>query len=159
MTTPADSPPTDGKFATQDDVTSRFEGAFPENRLAWVSIRIGDVESELMYQVPSLRKSLADIQADNALYNDTDRLNRVRNLVCEKVLDLYRNPRGPQTQQSTVTPDITTTDSYSPDPTRGKIQFTAAELSKVRLRTPKKRFGSVQIDPGIITRDRPWLGV
>jgi hypothetical protein len=150
---------TDGKFATRTDVTGRFEGTIPSNRLDWVDLRIGDVESELMYQVPSLRKALVDIEADNALYNDTDRLSRVRNMVAVKVLDLFRNPAGPQTQKSTTTPDITMTDSYSPDPTRGKVQFTQSELSKVRIRTPKKRFGSIQIDPGIVTHDRPWLGI
>jgi hypothetical protein len=145
-------PSPDGKFATQDDVTGRFEGSFPSSRLAWVTLRIGDVESELMYQVPSLRKSINDIQADNEAAGDTDRLNRVRNVVANKVLDLFRNPRGPQTQQSTTTPDITTLDAFSPDPTRGRVQFTVAELDSVRLHTRRQRFGSIMIQPGHITR-------
>lgn len=142
----------DGKFATQDDVTSRFEGTFPSDRLDWVTLRIGDVESELMYQVPSLRKTIDEIGADSAADNDQDRLNRVRNLVANKVLDLFRNPSGPVNQQSTTTPDITTLRSFAPDPTRGKVQFTNAELDGVRRHTQRARFGTIQIQPGIITR-------
>lgn len=145
--------PAAGKFATQDDVTNRFEGTIPSNRLAWVNWRILDVESELMFKVPSLRKPLTDIQADNATYGDDDRLNRVTRLVADKVLDLYRNPGGPQTQKSTTTPDITTTDSYSPDPTRGRVDFTEEELEKVRLHTKRQKFGTIQVDPGRITQD------
>jgi len=118
---------TDGKFATQADVTGRFEGTFPSNRLAWVGLRLGDVESELMFQVPSLRKSLDEITADSVAAGDVDRPNRVKTVVCEKVLDLFRNPGGPQTQKSTTTPDVTVSRAWSPDPSRGLVQFTLAE--------------------------------
>lgn len=156
MTDPA---PTQGKFASQEDVTGRFEGgasAFPSNRLPWVMLRIGDVESELMFQVPSLRKPLDDIAEDSAAAGDPDRLNRVKFVVADKVLDLYRNPGGPITSNATTTPDITTSRSYAPDPTRGRVEFTAAELDRCRLHRPRKRFGSIQIDPGLVTHDRPF---
>lgn len=147
-----DPTPTGGKFATQEDVTSRFEGTFPSNRLAWVNTRIDDVENELMYQVPSLRKDLATIGSESAAAGDPDRLKRVTSLVAEKVLDVYRNPNGPVTQHSTATPDITTSRAWSPDPTRGRVQFTPAELDKVRLHTRRQKFGTIMIAPGFISR-------
>ncbi|ETB15626.1 hypothetical protein O983_28135 [Mycobacterium avium 09-5983] len=67
-------------------------------------------------------------------------------VVADKVLDLYRNPNGPTTSNSVTTPDITTARSFAPDPTRGKVEFTAAELDRCRLHTPRRRFGSIQID-------------
>jgi hypothetical protein len=149
---------TDGKFVTQADVTGRFEGTIPSNRLAWVDLRIGDVESELMFQVPSLRKSLDDITADSVVAGDPDRPNRVKTVVCEKVLDLYRNPGGPQTQKSTTTPDVTISRAWSPDPSRGLVQFTPAELDSVRLHTRRQRFGTIHIDPGLIASERPRVG-
>ncbi|GAB4677586.1 hypothetical protein [Mycobacterium avium] len=151
MTDPAS---TQGKFASRNDVTARFEGTILDGRLPWVDVRIGDVESELMFQVPSLRKPIDQIQADSVNAGDPDRLNRVKAVVADKVLDLYRNPNGPTTSNSVTTPDITTARSFAPDPTRGKVEFTAAELDRCRLHTPRRRFGSIQIDPGIPTRDR-----
>jgi hypothetical protein len=147
---------TDGKFATQGDVTGRFEGTIPSGRLSWVDLRIGDVESELMYQVPSLRKSIDDINADSVAAGDPDRLNRVKSVVCEKVLDLYRNPGGPTTQQSTTTPDITISRAWAAgDPTRGRVQFTAGELDSVRLHTRRQRFGTIRVEPGVIACEGP----
>lgn len=149
MTNPT---PTDGKFATREDVTSRFEGSIPSNRLDWVTKRIGDVESELMYQVPSLRKALDAIAAESEAAGDPDRLNRVKSVVCEKVLDLFRNPTG-ASQRSTTTPDITTSSAwYASDSTRGKVQFAPAELDRVRLHTRRQKFGTIMVAPGFITR-------
>lgn len=152
MTSPP-PPPVDGKFATQADVTGRFEGTFPPDRLAWASLRISDVESELMFQVPSLRKTLDDINTDSVAAGDPDRPNRVTRLVAEKVLDLYRNPDGPRTQKSTTTPDVTISSAWAADPTRGRVQFTPAELDSVRLHTRRAKFGSIMVVPGHITRD------
>ncbi|ETB15627.1 hypothetical protein O983_28140 [Mycobacterium avium 09-5983] len=67
MTDPAS---TQGKFASRNDVTARFEGTIPDGRLPWVDVRIGDVESELMFQVPSLRKPIDQIQADSVNAGD-----------------------------------------------------------------------------------------
>lgn len=144
---------TAGKFATQADVTGRFEGTIPSNRLAWVDLRIGDVESELMFQVPSLRKTIEEIAAESTAAGDPDRPNRVKTLVADKVLDIFRNPAGPgQTQQSITTPDITTLRGWSStDPTRGKVQFTVAELDRVRLHTRRQRFGTIMVTPGHVT--------
>jgi hypothetical protein len=149
--------PTQGKFASQADVTGRFEGTIASNRLPWVNLRIGDVESELMFQVPSLRKTVDEITAESTVAGDPDRLNRVKVLVCEKVLDLYRNPGGPTTQHSTTTPDITISRAWAAgDPTRGRVQFTPAELDKVRVHTRRQKFRTIQVDPGLVTRDRHW---
>lgn len=146
-------PTPDGKFATSSDVTSRFEGTFPSNRLEWVKIRILDVEGELMGKIPSLRKPIADIQADDEAAGDTDRLNRVKRVVCDKVLDLYRNPKGPQTQHSTTTPDVTVSNAWSPDPTRGRIQFTDDELDSARLRKQRQqKFMTIGTSPWMPAR-------
>ncbi|OBJ08284.1 hypothetical protein [Mycobacterium sp. 1465703.0] len=151
-------PSTQGKFASRNDVTARFEGTIPESRLPWVDVRIGDVESELMFQVPSLRKPIDQITADSVSAGDPDRLKRVTAVVANKVLDLYRNPNGPTTSNSVTTPDITTARSFAPDPTRGRVEFTPAELDRCRLHTRRQRFGSIQIDPGIPTHHgfRRW---
>lgn len=137
---------TDGKFATQNDVTSRFEGTFPSNRLGWVDLRISDVEGELMYQVPSLRKTSDEITADSIAAGDPGRLDRVTALVANKVLEIYRNPEG-VTQLARTMPDITTSRSYAADPNRGKVAFTIAELDSVRLHTRRQRFGSITVEP------------
>lgn len=144
--------PTQGKFASAEDVTSRFEGTIPSDRLPWVNVRIGDAERELMGKVPSLRKSIEEIVADSVEAGDEDRVNRVRTLVAEKVLDLYRNPER-ASQRSTTTPDITTSRAwYASDPTRGRVQFTSEELDGVRLRRRKKRFGTIGVAPWQPTR-------
>lgn len=141
--------PVQGKFASTADVSARFEGAFPDSRVPWAITRIGDVESELMFQVPSLRKSIDDITAESAAAGDPDRLNRVKSLVANKVLDLYRNPDG-ASQRSTTTPDITTSRGwYASDPTRGRVQFTVDELNKVRLHTRRQKFGTIHVSPGM----------
>lgn len=144
---------TAGKFATQDDVDDQFEGTIPSNRSDWVQAKIGVVERELMYQVPSLRKPMDQITADSIAAGDPDRVARVKDVVCDKVLDLYRNPGGAKTQHSTTTPDVTVSDAWRPDATQGVVQFTAAQLDKVRLHTRRQRFGSIMVDPGFITCD------
>lgn len=147
--------PTQGKFASEADVTSRFEGTIPADRLPWVNVRIGDAESELMGKIPSLRKSIEDIAAESIAAGDADRLNRVKMLVADKVLDLYRNPER-ASQRSTTTPDITTSRAwYSTDPTRGRVQFSDAELDSVRLRKKRRsKFGTVGVAPWQPTRPR-----
>lgn len=141
-----------GKFTSVQDVTGRFEGNFPSDRLPWVLLRIGDAESELMYQVPSLRKPIEQIAAESDAAGDEDRLNRVKGVVANKVLDLYRNPDG-ASQRSTTTPDITTSRGwYGSDATRGKVEFTNSELASCRLIKPRRRFGSIMVAPGHITR-------
>lgn len=152
-----DPQPTPGKFASRDDVTSRFEGSIPSNRLAWVDLRIGDVESALMGKVPSLRKSIDDIEADNTAADDEDRLNRVKILVADKVLDLYRHPDPGENQLTRTMPDITTSRTWSPDPTRGRVQFTADELDSVRLRKRQQRFMTIGVAPFLPTRPRRCL--
>ncbi|KMV23340.1 hypothetical protein [Mycobacterium heckeshornense] len=143
--------PAPGKFVTPDDVTGRFEGDFPADRMQWLSLRIADVESELMGWVPSLRKSVDQINADSAAAGDPDRLSRVKRLICDKVLDLFRNPDGASTSAIT-TPDITISRAYSPATARGQVVFTEAELDTVRLRKQRVKFGSFTVQPGRITQ-------
>jgi hypothetical protein len=143
--------PTQGKFASAEDVTGAFEGTFPTNRLPWVNRRIGMVERELMYQVPSLRKSVDEINAESIAAGDPDRVERVKDIVCEKVLDLYRNPGGARTQHSTTTPDITVSNAWRPDSSQGLVQFTSSQLDSVRLHTRRQKFGTIMVLPGNLT--------
>lgn len=138
-----------GKFAEIEDVSGRYEGELPEGLTesgGWVDLRIGDVESALMGQVPSLRKAIDQINADSAAVGDPDRPNRIKVLVCEKVLDIYRNPGG--ASDSITTPDITISKSFGfQDRTRGKIAFSPAELDSVKLRRRRSNFGTVPVKP------------
>ncbi|GJO41965.1 hypothetical protein [Mycobacterium marinum] len=134
------------KFVTQDDVTDRFEGTIPSGRLAWVDKRILDVEYELMGKVPSLRKTVADINTESIANGDPDRIERVKTLIADKVLDLYRHPDGAN-QLSRTTPDITVSRTWSPDMTRGRVAFTPDELDRVRLRIRRRRFGTIKVAP------------
>lgn len=144
--------PVVGKFVTADDVIGRAEGSFPADRMQWLALRIVDVESELMGWVPSLRKPVDDINAESAAAGDPDRINRVKRLVCDKVLDLYRNPDGASTS-SITTPDITISRTYTP--ARGQVFFTDAELDTVRLRKQRTKFGTFTVLPDRFTRSGP----
>jgi len=154
MTTPVP----DGKFATIGDVTSRFEGTIPSDRLDRVKTRILDVEYELMGKVPSLRKPVDDVDADSAAAGDPDRRKRVTTLVVDKVLDLYRHPDRGENQLTRTTPDVTTSRTWAPDATRGRVAFTDDELDSVRLRKQRRsRFGTVGVAPFAPTRPpRVW---
>ncbi|MEU9806225.1 hypothetical protein [Mycobacterium sp. NPDC050853] len=130
------NPAAPAKFASVDDVTSRFEKAFPSDREGWVQLRIEDVEAELMARVPSLRVPVGEIAAD--------RLRQVKRLVADKVLELYRNPDGASQVSQTMEQD-TMSRSYSRDTYRGKIAFTDDELDSVRLKTKRPRFGTISV--------------
>ncbi len=104
--------PTRGKFVSSDDAVARFEGTFPPGRVPWLKFRIFDVENALMGgDVPSLRKTLPDIIEASAAAGDPDRVERVKQLVVDKVLGLYRNPDG-ATQVSQTMEQDTTSRSY-----------------------------------------------
>lgn len=136
----------DGKFVTVDDVTGRYEGEFPAERLDWVALRIADVEAELMGQVPSLRKPRDVIDAESAAAGDPGRLDRVKTLVCSKVLELFRNPDG-AAQISRTMPDLSSSRAYGyfRDETRGRVAFIATELDSVRLHARRLKFGTITI--------------
>lgn len=137
----------DGKFATSDDVTGRFEGAIPSDRLERIKQRILDVEYELMGKVPSLRKPVDQIDAESAAAGDPDRRKRVTTLVADKVLDLYRHPDGAH-QLSRTTPDVTVSRTWAQNPNRGRVAFTDDELDSVRLRVKRRRrFGMIGVSP------------
>lgn len=132
-----------GKFATDADVSGRFEGEIPPERAAWVNLRIEDVEGELMGLVPSLTADVESIEPE--------RLKRVIRLVCDKVLELYRNPDGAATVQATSTmgPLTETESRYRSKNTVPGIAFTDAELRSVRLPKVRKAraIGSVPVAP------------
>jgi hypothetical protein len=143
MTQPA-SPP-DGKFVTAGDVTARFEGNFPSNRVTWLKWRIIDVESELMNQVPSIANLDVLTDPDPAFYPTTAegrRVRAVRGLVIDKVLEIFRNPNKYQSHTSTFDGQSSSyTLSGSKDESNAGVEFTAAELNRVRVK--KKRRSSI----------------
>lgn len=124
-------------FATRTDVADRFEGTIPDGRSAWVDTKIADVEEILLALVPSL--------ADEPV--GSPRWRRATILVCDKVLELYRNPDG-TTQRSQVMGPFTDTKSYSSATNAGRITFTADELRPVRAPRRRRNLG--------VARTLPW---
>lgn len=120
------------KFAEPGDVTSRFEGSFPSDRLGWVDIRVTDVENALMGVVPELRKTVEDIQARADARGDGGYLDRVKTLVCDKVLQLYRNPSGAY-QRSVTVDDVVDSWSVARPSATAAIAFSADELASVQF--------------------------
>lgn len=138
------SPPVDpAKFTTVGDVTSRYvEGTFPSDKSSWVQARIVDVESMLIGLVPTLGTTLVDDIAD-------DRLRRVVALVADKVLELYRNPRGAASQDQSMD-GFSTSLTFRSSTTSQAIWFSVQELDSVRDRKAKRRpkFGTIPVGPG-----------
>ena len=130
-----------GQFATSDDVVDRYEGTFPSSRINWVDTRIGDVEAFLVGLVPSLEST-----------TDPGRLARAKVLVCDKVLELYRNPDG-STNRTQTYGSMSDTRSFSRESSTGKITFTADELASVKApRTGLRNLGSMGVAPWGIGR-------
>ena len=143
MTTPAQ--PADGKFVNSDAVVARLEGKAPSaGRVTTIKWRILDVENELMGEVPSLRAIDVDSQ-DEAV---KIRIGRVRTLVIDKVLELYRNPDGAATKSQAMD-GISTSRTYRAGSGPG-ISFTEDELNRVRLPKPRRpKLGTYGA--------RPWM--
>lgn len=132
-----------GKFAVGADVTDRYEGEFPSDRLAWVDTRILDVEAVLLALVPSLDVPLEDI--------DDGRKARAKALVCDKVLDLFRNP-GRVNQQSTASGPYSESTTFLSGLAQrgvGGISFTEDELRLLRLRSKRSNLGVIRVQPFI----------
>lgn len=130
-----------GKFVEPADVTDRYEGDFPSDRATWLATRIDDVEADLILMVPSL--DVTDVgQIAPA------RLQKVKALVADKVLELYRNPERARTRTETAGPysDSTTFDSGS---AATKGYFTDAEVANVRLHTKRSNLGVAHLKPSI----------
>lgn len=128
-----------GKFVEPEDVTDRYEGEFPTERSTWLDLRIGDVEADLILMVPSLGVPVGEI--------DPTRLQRVKSLVADKVLDLYRNPERSRSRTSTSGPysdSVTTADTGRVSP---KGYFTDDEVRNVRLRAKRSNLGMTQVKP------------
>ncbi len=142
----------DPKFVEVDDVTGRYEGDFPAERESWLELRIADVENELMGQVPSLRKTLDDITTDSTAAGDPGRMDRIKTLICDKVLELFRNPDGAITIADGMD-GITRSRSYSGRSYAGAgngvgIAFTEAELNRVRLpKVGRPKLGTFAVSP------------
>lgn len=131
-----------GRFADVSDVTDRFEGTIPDDRLAWVGTRIDDVEAVLTGMVPSLEES--DLVIGEA------RLARVKTLVCNKVLDLYRNPEQATQRTQTSGPY---SEGVSFGRSVGAGWFTKEELRSVRLRNRRANLGTTKLGPWRPERD------
>ena len=146
------SPAPVAKFADEDDVADRFEGTIPASRSTWLATRIVDVENALMGLVPSLRKPVADIVVDSEAAGDPGRLARVKSLVCDKVLDLYRNPNKSVAVESQTMESDTVSRTYAGGfqsrPPSVSISFTDTELDAVKLRRPKRpRLSTIAVAP------------
>jgi hypothetical protein len=135
-----------GKFVEPVDVTDRYEGDFPTDRATWLAKRIDDVEADLILMVPSLDAATVDQIAPA-------RLQKVKALVADKVLELYRNPERARTRTETAGPysDSTTFDSGSTG-TRG--YFTDAEVANIRLHTKRSNLGVAHVQAP--QRDCRW---
>jgi hypothetical protein len=127
------------RFAERADVVDRYEGVIPSDRLPWVDTRIDDVENVLLGIVPSLEADDSEI--------GPSRLARVKTLICDKVLDLYRNPARLNQQSSTSGPysESTTFLSGLARQAVGGISFSDEELRGVRLRTHRSNLGSAHL--------------
>jgi hypothetical protein len=149
-----------GVFAQISDVQARdVEDLLSDDTLTadngWVDTRIDDVENELIGLVPSLQGATAASLAAV----DQARAGRVKALVCDKVLDLYRNP-GRLKQIGQAMADINTTSTMS-NSFDAMIDFTDEELNRVRVRTQRARFGTAKVPPSFgretnTIEARPW---
>lgn len=84
-----------GVYAEFSDVSARYEDEMPDDRQTWVELRIDDAEAELFGLIPGLASGSVAI-------SDPPRATRVRRLICDKVLALYRNPDGALTVSNTM---------------------------------------------------------
>lgn len=134
------------KFAEPEDVSARYEGTIPADRVEWIDLRISDIEAELMGKVPSLRKSITEIDSESTAAGDPGRLDRVKALVCRKVLDLYRNPDG-ASQKSQTMGEISQSATWFRGSSTGPVMFTVDDLDGVRLKRTRSRFGVATIAP------------
>lgn len=121
-----------------DDVQKRFEGEMPTDRQAWVELRIEDAEAELIGFVPDLA---------NVATVDEARKGRVRRLIADKILALYRNPDGALSISSTVGP---VSESRTLPGARGQAigawpAFTEEELARVGYVDQVESAGSVKL--------------
>ncbi len=136
-----------GTFAQLSDVQAEYEGVIPSSRQAWVTAKIGAVEARLIGLVPSLATLTQD--------QDPARWDRVKYLVTEKTLELYRNPAG--TRSDSVMGQST---SWDPAVSSGRITFTAEELSTVRMRKRRANLGTARVREWRRRDDRvlrgPW---
>ena len=124
-----------GQFAQLSDAIGQYEGVIPASRQAWVTNLIGRVEARLIGLVPSLSELTSSDQ-------DPPRFTRCTYLVVEKVLEIYRNPTGAQTDS--VMGQSTT---FNPAVSSGRIVFTDDELATVRLRKRKANLGTAHARP------------
>lgn len=149
-----------GVFAQIVDVQNRdVEGLLTSTATesgGWVDTRITDVENELMGLVPSLDGTTLQQVQDGAI--EASRLGRIVSLVCDKVLDLYANPRRLK-QLGQAMADINTTSTMS-NSFDAAIDFTEEELNRIRVRTQRARFGTAKVPPFKINtaEARPWPG-
>lgn len=133
-----------GRFVEADDVKNRYEGVIPDDRSTWLTTRIDDVEADLILMVPSLGVEDVDQIAPA-------RLQKVKAVVADKVLELYRNPERARTRTQAAGPynESTTYDSGGgKSVSRG--YFTDDEVANLRLpRTHRSNLGVARVKPSI----------
>lgn len=138
--------PADGRFVSMQDVVDRFEGTIPSDRATAVKWRILDVENELFGRVPDLLSLSPEADPETL---EGIRVGRVRTLVIDKVLDLYRNPDR-KTSKSTTMDGFVEVSGYSQNRSAGStgVSFTEEELDRVRApRRRRSRFGTIPVAP------------
>lgn len=132
-----------GKFVEPDDVKKRYEGAFPDDRGDWLSTKIDDVEADLILMVPSLAAETMD-------QISPIRLQKVKSLVADKVLELYRNPERAKTRTQAAGPfnESTTYDTGSgKSPAKG--YFTDDEVATLRVKRRRSNIGVALVKPSV----------
>lgn len=132
-----------GRFVEPVDVTDRYEGDFPSNRSTWLTKRIDDVEADLVLMVPSL-----DVEDVSQIA--PARLQKVKALVADKILELYRNPERARTRTQAAGPynESTTYDSGNGKAVT-KGYFTDDEVANLRLRKKRSNLGVAHVKPSI----------
>lgn len=130
-----------GRFVEPVDVTDRYEGDFPSNRSTWLTKRIDDVEADLVLMVPSL-----DVEDVSQIA--PARLQKVKALVADKILDLYRNPERARTFTQGAGP-YNESRTYDNGKSVPKGYFTDEEVANLRLRKQRSNLGVAHIKPSI----------
>jgi hypothetical protein len=138
-----------GKFVQPADVTDRYEGDFPSGRTTWLTKRIDDVEADLILLVPSLN-------VDDVDQIGPTRLQKVKALVADKVLELYRNPERAKTRTQAAGPyNESTTYDTGNGKTPPKGYFTDAEVATLRLGRKRSNLGVAHVKPSLPRAMRP----
>lgn len=133
------------RYAHPDDVNVRYvEGTIPASArstspVGKIQTRIIDVEDALIGLVPSL-------DVDPATLPERRR-RAVQALVCDKVLELYRNPSRSSSRSQSMDGFTESTVFSRESEKKATIAFTAEELNRVRASTRRRNLGMARVAP------------